>query len=150
VSKLRITALEGLHQGAVLEAQFNPKELSVDRLVSWREQAHGGPTAVQFERVEPARMSFELLFDGVEAAASVQPSLDRLRDFTSVDDDLHRPPKVRVVWGRGASAMPAFVGVVESVAVRYLAFLESGLPVRATASVHVREAVTIKVDASGG
>jgi hypothetical protein len=31
VAKLRITALDGEHQGEVLEAQFNPKEIEVDR-----------------------------------------------------------------------------------------------------------------------
>ena len=31
MAKLRITALEGEHQGEALEAQFNPKEIEVDR-----------------------------------------------------------------------------------------------------------------------
>jgi hypothetical protein len=35
VAKLRITALEGEHQGEVLEAQFNPKEIEVDRTIPW-------------------------------------------------------------------------------------------------------------------
>ena len=148
MAKLRITALDGLHQGEVVEAQFNPKEISVDRAVAWQEQPHGGPAALQFERVDPARMSFELLFDGVEAAASVQPYLDQLARLTRVDDDLHRPPKVKVVWGRGASALPTFAGVIESVSVRYTMFAESGVPLRATAAVQLREAVAIKVDAS--
>jgi hypothetical protein len=35
VDKLRITALEGAHQAEVFEAQFNPKEIEVDRTFPW-------------------------------------------------------------------------------------------------------------------
>ena len=69
MAKLRITALDGEHQGEVLDAQFNPKEIEVDRTIPW---LHQGP-ALLFLGTEPAQMSFELLFDGVEQSKSVQP-----------------------------------------------------------------------------
>jgi hypothetical protein len=50
VAKLRITALEGEHQGEVLEAQFNPKEIEVDRTIPWQ---HQGPLLCSFW--EPSR-----------------------------------------------------------------------------------------------
>jgi hypothetical protein len=147
MAKLRITCLEGEHQGDVLEAQFNPKEIEVDRLVPWEPQPHKGPGDLEFEQVDGARMTFELLFDGVETMKSVQPPVDRLRQFSSVDASLHRPPKVKVTWGSGAGVMPGFDGVIESVAVRYVMFAESGVPIRATVGVRLREAAHLKVNA---
>ena len=140
MAKLRITALEGEHQGEVLEAQFNPKEIEVDRTIPWQ---HQGPAPLQFLGAEPARMSFELLFDGVEQSKSVQPRLDRLHRLSSVDETLHRPPRVKVAWGNAAGAMPTFDGVVEAVSVRYLTFAENGVPLRATATVNLKEAADL-------
>jgi Contractile injection system tube protein len=144
VSKLRITALEGEHHGEVLEAQFNPQEIEVDRRIPWQQQSRKGPADLEFEEEEPARMSFELLFDGVESSKSVQPRLDMLHRFSTMDANLHRPPKVNVAWGSAAGAMPTFDGVVEAVSVRYEIFAENGVPVRATAAVKLREAANLK------
>jgi len=140
VAKLRITALEGEHQAEALEAQHNPKEIEFDRTIPWQHQGSGPP---QFLGAGPARMSFELLFDGVEQSKSVQPSLDTLHRLSSVDDTLHRPPKVKVAWGNAAGAMPTFDGVVEEVSVRYLRFAENGVPLRATATVKLKEAADL-------
>jgi contractile injection system tube protein len=140
VAKLRITALEGEHQAEALEAQHNPKEIEFDRTIPWQ---HQGPGPLQFLGAEPAQMSFELLFDGVEQAKSVQPRLDRLHLLSSVDDTLHRPPKVKVAWGNAAGAMPTFDGVVEAVSVRYLTFAANGVPLRATATVKLKEAADL-------
>lgn len=35
VAKLQITALDGAHQAKVFEAQFNPKEIDVERTNPW-------------------------------------------------------------------------------------------------------------------
>jgi hypothetical protein len=102
---------------------------------------------LKFERAEPAQMAFELLFDDMETSVSVQPQLDKLREFSSVDYALRRPPKVTVSWGSGAGVMPTFTGVIESVAVRYTMFDESGVPLRATADVKLREAANLRVHA---
>ena len=64
MAKLRITALDGEHQGEVLDAQFNPKEIEVDRTIPWAAPLGRGPLA--FLGAQPARMSFELPFDGVK------------------------------------------------------------------------------------
>jgi Contractile injection system tube protein len=138
VAKLRITALEGQHQGEVLEAQFNPKEIEVDRTIPWL-YLRQVPAPPQFLGAEPARMSFELLFDGVKQSKSVQPRLDTLHLLSSVDAALHTPPRVKVAWGSAAGAMPTFDGVVEAVSIRYLKFAENGVPLRATATVKLTE-----------
>jgi Contractile injection system tube protein len=138
VAKLRITALEGRHQAEVFEAQFNPKEIGVDRTIPW---LYHRPGVLQYLGFEPARISFELLFDGVEQSKSVQPRLDTLHRLSSVDDNLHSPPRVKVAWGSAAGAMPTFDGVIEAVSVHYLKFAGNGVPLRATATVKLIEAV---------
>lgn len=140
MAKLRITALEGGHQAEVFEAQFNPREIEVDRMIPWLYHRLV-PAPPQFLGAEPARMSFELLFDGVEQSKSVQPRLDTLHRLSSVDDTLHHPPRVKVAWGSAAGAMPTFDGVIEAVSVRYLKFAGNGVPLRATATVKLIEAV---------
>lgn len=64
MAKLRITALDGEHQGEVLEVQGNPKEIEVDRTIPWVPPLGRDPLA--FLGAQPARMSFELLFEGVK------------------------------------------------------------------------------------
>jgi len=147
MAELRITVVEGQHAGDVLEAQVNPSEIELDRAVVWRQQPKKGPADLEFESAEPAQMAFELLFDGAKTSVSVQPQLDKLREFSSVDAVLHRPPKVRVSWGSGAGVMPTFDGVIESVAVRYTMFADSGVPLRATADVKLTEAANLRVHA---
>lgn len=145
MAKLRITAIDGEHSGDVLEAQFNPKEIVVDKTVPWQQQPHQGPADLQFEHADPARMTFELLFDEAQSSKSIQPSIDRLNQFTSVDATFHRPPKVKVTWGSGAGVMPAFDAVIEAVSVRYTMFAENGIPVRASVDVRLRQAAHLKV-----
>ena len=147
MAELRITAVEGQHAGDVLKAQVNPTEIELDRAVTWRQQPKKGPADLEFERAEPAQMTFELLFDGAETSTSVQPQLDKLREFSSVDDVLHRPPKVRVSWGSGAGVMPTFDCVIESVIVRYTTFAESGVPLRSTVGLTLKEAANLRVHA---
>jgi hypothetical protein len=142
VDKLRITALEGAHQAEVFEAQFNPKEIEVDRTFPWWYHRLV-PAPPQYLGTEPARMSFELIFDGGKQFASVQPRLDMLHRLSRVDETLHHPPRVRVAWGSARDAMPAFDGVVEEISVHYMTFADSGVPLRATATVKLIEAVDL-------
>jgi hypothetical protein len=144
VAKLRITALAGEHQGEVLEAQFNPKEIEVDRTNPWLYHRLA-PGFLNYLGFEPARMSFELLFDGVDQSKSVQPSLDTLHRLSSVDNALHSPPKVKVTWGSATGGMPTFNGVIEAVSVHYLKFAGNGVPLRATATVKVIEVVDPRI-----
>ena len=141
MAKLRITALDGEHQGEVLEAQSNPNEIEVDRTIPWTAPVGLGP--LSFLGAQPARMSFELLFDGVEQSTSVQPQLDRLHLLGSVDRLLHHPPRVKVALGSAAGAMPTFEGVIEAVSIRYLKFAGNGVPLRATATVKLEEFVPL-------
>jgi len=67
VAKLRITALDGEHQGEVLEVQGNPKEIEVDRTIPWVAPLGRDPLA--FLGAQPARMSLSC-----RSTASSNPS----------------------------------------------------------------------------
>jgi hypothetical protein len=52
-------------------------------------------------------------------------------------DDTQRPTRVMIAWSGG---LPSFMGVIESVGMKYTMFLPSGTPVRATARLKFKEA----------
>ena len=57
-----------------------------------------------------------------------------------------RPAKVMVVWGGG---LPEFEGVLESLATKFTMFLTDGTPVRATATLRIKEANALSVKKGG-
>jgi hypothetical protein len=146
MAALQMTALEGQHEGEVLETQFSPRQVVLEYATVWEQQFDKKRAAdLEFEKSEPARMHLELLFDEAESSQSVQPQIDKLHRFTSVDAILHRPPRVRVAWGNEAGVIPSFDAVIESLSVRYALFTEDGLPARATADVRLRQAAHVTV-----
>jgi Contractile injection system tube protein len=142
VTKLNIIGIEGDTGGLTVEAQFNPKEISVDKSVPWQRQAKKGPADLEYTGGGSRTMSFELMFDGFETGTSVQPEIGKLQRLSDRDDDLKRPPMVRVVWG---STFPVFKAVIESLAVKYTMFDGSGTVLRATAHLTLKEALHLKV-----
>ena len=42
MNKLTISGLEGGASGVIVEVQFNPKEISVDKSVPWQRAEHNG------------------------------------------------------------------------------------------------------------
>ena len=147
MDKLRIIGLEGGTSGVTVEAQFNPKEISVDKSVPWQKQKTQGAGDLEFSAAEPMTMSCELMFDGFEAGLSIQDEIDRLHSLSDVDSSLKRPPKVKVVWGaEGApGTIPTFEAVIESVGIRYTMFDGNGRPLRATVRLGFKQARKLKV-----
>lgn len=156
-AKLKIVSLEGDEEVTVI-AQFNPKEIAVDRAVPWQKQKKKGPADLEFTGGEPKSMSFELLFDTFESSdRSVQTEIEKLHKLTDMVASLKRPPKVKVIWGTPATreptsgdesvsgGIPSFQAVIESVAVKYTMFTPDGRAVRATANVKFKEAADLKV-----
>src|SRR5687767_15836248 len=72
VDKLRIIGLEGSASSVTVEAQFNPKEISVDKSVPWQKQKAQGPGVLELSVAEPMTMSLVLMFDVVEGQISIQ------------------------------------------------------------------------------
>jgi hypothetical protein len=151
-AKLKIITLEQVDgQDITVEAQFNPKEVAVDKSVPWQQQKKKGPNDLEYTGGSPRTMSFELLFDGFETNTSIQPHIDKLHRISEMIDknaaDKKRPPKLRVIWGPQTEsvAFPKFEAVIESLAVKYTMFTPDGVAVRATANVKFKEAEALKV-----
>ena len=154
IQKLHIISLEG--DAVDVEAQYNPKEIAVDKSVSWSpaKTPTGDTPELQFTAGTNRGMSLELTFDGFEKGTDVHGTyIQKLTKMTapqvsdSNKDDEKRPPKVKVTWG--SKKLPDFVGVVESVSTKYTLFLPDGTPVRATCSVKLKEASTVSFKKGG-
>jgi hypothetical protein len=116
-------------------AQFNPKEITIDKSVPWQKQrpAQGDSPEPEFTTGDPLGMDLELMFDLYEGDKTVlKKSLDSLSHYLQTDNK--RPTRVKVKWG----TLPEFRGVLESLNVKYTLFAEDGTPVRATCTVRAR------------
>jgi len=145
----------GLDNGVTVRAQYNPKELGVDKSVPWQKAptSSGDQPELTFTSAEGRSMSLELFFDTYEQGTDVHGAhVAALLQLAMVMDpngseDKKRPTRVKVIWG----GLPAFEGVIESIGTKYTMFLPSGTPVRATCSVKIKEAsrASFKKGASG-
>lgn len=136
LAKLTIEPLDG-QKAKKIEALFNPKEYAISKSVPWNPQATAGLDApeMQFTTGQGESLDLELFFDTYEAGSNVRAMTKALHQFAMIDETLHRPPMVLVSWGD-----LKFQGVVESINHRFTMFLESGIPVRATCKLTLREA----------
>jgi Contractile injection system tube protein len=157
-------AIVNLDQGEkeAISAQYNPKELGVDKSVSWTAKPVGkkgdAPKEVpdvEFTSGTGRSLSLELFFDGFEEKEDVHKKyVDPLLELTkaSVEDKAgggKHPPLVALVWGTG-NKLPKFKGVIESVSTKYTMFLNDGTPCRATCTVKLKEADSASFKKGGG
>jgi hypothetical protein len=147
MEKLVILGLEGSAARVSVEAQFNPKEIGIDKLIPWQPQRGKGPSDLEYTRSGGRTMACELLFDGFPSSTSIQNQIDKLNRLSDPDPGLKRPPKVAVVWGGEAAGqfMPRFEAVIESLSIRYTLFAEDGKPLRAVVNLGLREAKDLAV-----
>jgi len=133
-----------LDEGGAVTAQYNPKEVSVDKSVPWskHKDSKADQPNLEFSGAEGRSMSFELMFDTYEQGTDVHATyVAALLKMAMVMDpngseDKKRPPRVKVQFG----TLPAFQGVIESIGTKYTMFLPTGMPVRATCNVKFKEA----------
>ena len=132
------------------EVQYNPENFKVDRSASWKESEDQGTlSGLEFQKLAPATISMELTFDTTIAGDDVRTAwVNRLVDtlqpkvrFTAEEGqgqgqplEKVRPPKVTFTWGDFS-----LEGVLESLSVTYLMCSETGVPLRAKASVKMKE-----------
>jgi hypothetical protein len=145
-----------------VEAQYNPKEVQVDKAVAWsKKEGNTAPSdqpLLEFSGGQGRTMSLELLFDGFEENVDVHDKyVAKLLDLASIikangTAEEKRPPLIGVVWGGGAkdsSKLPAFKGVIESLSTKYTMFAADGKPVRATCTVKLKEADKLSLKPAG-
>jgi len=150
-----------------VEAQFNPKELQIDRTVPWNKPTatnkskntkDDGSIRLEFGGAEGRSMTIELLFDSYESMVNgatsdkkVETALENLSKMASVKvagsakEEEKRPPLLLVVWGSLLNETKKFTGVIENLSIKYQAFAADGTPVRATATVKLKEANVLAI-----
>jgi len=129
-----------------VEANFNPKELTIEKSIPWNKHksSKGDNPVLEFTDAEPKSLAIELLFDTYESRENVYTKHVRvLESFTLImggsgaNADKKRPPMCMFLWGR---AFPSFLGVIESLSTKYTMFLTDGTPVRATCTIKMKQA----------
>ncbi|MHC5258237.1 CIS tube protein [Streptomyces sp. UC4497] len=133
VIKARGTARDGI---------FNPREISIQRSVTWRETK---PLAAdlpqrQFSGGDNRKLTLSLWVDTYEAGEDVRDYTGKLAALAEVPEGQPRPPYCVVSWGHSRhdhEGLP-FTGVVESVTQKFTLFTADGTPVRATVDLQIK------------
>ncbi len=141
-----------------VEAQYNPKELQIDKSVPWQKhnKANANGLQLEFTGAEGRTMSVDLLFDGYEEKSSIQSkvatleTLATVRDESSTKDEMRRPHHCVVVWGTVMGGGDnKFKCVIEQISTKYTMFSSDGIPLRATVTLKLKEAERLSMAASG-
>lgn len=133
-----------------LEVQFNPTEYTIDRETTFAEVAVPGLDApvIQYVRGGGDKLKLELFLDVTDSmengvakdGASVKELfVEPLERLMLQHEKLHAPPIVCLTWG-STVLLPA--AVANSLSVKYTLFDTLGRPVRATATLGVRQYAT--------
>lgn len=126
-------------------AQYNPKELQFERAVPWHDHEDNG---LEFGGWQGRTTTVELFFDGVEKGVSIAKPLANLETLATVIDpnakqaEKLRPHKCVACLG-DRDDVPRLTCVIESLTVKYLVFAADGTPLRASATVKLKEATVI-------
>ncbi len=124
-------------KGDSIEVQFNPAEYVLTKATPWKHHDIQGLNAplLEFTSGEPTRLEFDLIFDGCEEAKPVRDQTDKIEKLACVHQELHRPPVILMTWGKGLT----YKCVLEHYTLRYTAFLETGVPIRAVMTCTFKE-----------
>ena len=138
--KILIKVIEGepFEDRQELPVSFYPTEFSLNESVEYGEQNIPGLTSpvTQFGSGGAATLSMELLFDTYEQGRDVREEfVDNVDALLEVDEELHTPPILRVVWGN----LTEYKWILESADKRFTTFLPDGTPVRARVDVTFKE-----------
>jgi hypothetical protein len=127
--------------GRPWQALFNPTQLAFSRSNRYNTTPAAGSSQpqVSFGGGQPDEVSIDLFFDGtgvVDSSETVRERIDRLIFFTDYQPDTHQPYYLHLFWGRFN-----FRGVLTKVDVKYTLFERNGEPLRATATLALKEAL---------
>jgi contractile injection system tube protein len=145
-------SLEGKSEGTV-EFMFNPTEYSISKSNKWDLKANksGNVPKWEFGGGDPRQLQLELFFDSYLPRDKVKPTdvrkaTNQLFNFMMIDEKLKskspnskmgQPPKCRLYWGKDAKNH--FDCYITSCNVKYTMFDGSGVPIRATATLQLKE-----------
>lgn len=151
MAKLTIGSVDD--KDLTVRAQYNPKEIDLQKSVGWKEEdaIKGRAPKDELDVYDleytgmPARtMALELLFDGYEENKSIEPNILALQQLmTPIDEHSTKSQEARphlcvVAWGD--RDLVNFRCVIESLAVKYTMFGKDGRMLRAVCNVKLKEA----------
>jgi nucleoid-associated protein YgaU len=122
-----------------LTCQFNPEKVKISKQLTWSSSNQPDLNApdVMFGGGQSATFDLELWFDTAqENNQDVRGYTNKLLMLTLKATANTSPPVVRLVWGM----FKTFRAVVTGVDIEYKMFLPTGVPVRARATLHLRQA----------
>ncbi len=149
--------------GDAIPCQFNPTEYTLNKAAQTAELAIPGldSPVLQFVRGQAETLTADLFFDTTESGTGsrVKPvtvRTDRVYELVKIDPSTHAPPVTDFSWGTtdfpgshldeaygNQQQRGSFRCIVESVRQRFTLFSPSGVPLRATLSVSLREYKTL-------
>ena len=136
---------DGMSTARQVEFVFNPSKIEINAGASWEQPTKAGSKKAsdpQFKGTTPATMALELILDQWDVrnkSRSVIADVNTLISWTRPTTSARgakkpQPPKVRLEW-----ALPWFDCYVVSVKATYTMFDKTGVPVRATVSLQLKE-----------
>lgn len=117
--------------------RFNPTEYQLAKTNNFAELPIPGLASppLQFVRGGSQKLTLDLIVDTSDSLKNVRKEYtDGLRDLMSIENDIHAPPLVKLVWDEDV-----FTGVMESLTITYTLFDPKGVPLRAKCSVGLKE-----------
>jgi len=143
-------------ESTAIEFMFNPTEYTISKTNNWNTTANKGKNVPRYEFPGglPRELKLDLFFDSYLQSPGSQyrdlsVSLNRLFKFMLIDTSaqskgphsgMSDPPKCRLEWGQQTKHLN-FECYVTSCSVTYKMFDETGIPIRATASLTLKEAM---------
>jgi nucleoid-associated protein YgaU len=137
--------IKQLPNGPEIAVMFNPTEYSVSKSNTWDEQVIPGlgPPFLQFGHGEAQVLSMKLFFDTYDPQSTdvkypknqdVRVRTRGVTDLLQINAETHAPPIIQFSWGNFV-----FVGIMQKADVHFNLFLPSGVPVRATVDVTIKQ-----------
>ena len=132
--KVVIKAVEG--GAGSCTAMFNPKELSLEKTVSWTpKDSHQEDPTMEYKEPQSSKLGCTLYFDTYEQKSDCYGLIKPLEAMAKMDKALGHPPLCLFIWGKFQ-----FKGVVASLSQKYTMFLEDGTRVRCEVGLQMQSA----------
>lgn len=142
-SGLQKLKIKNLDKNTEITVDFNPKEFTVDKSVSWQEHRATGNNAPQLEFTtgEPRTTSLELWFDSstMSSPTDVRLRTKQIEELTLIDREKHRPPVIKVTWGSFELTC-----TITRLSQKFNMFSSDGFPIRAVVTVGLKEYFDVK------
>lgn len=154
LQKAGLRVVAGDARTSHLTFTYNPTEMSTSKTATWNRpttNAANDATQPQFAGVQPQSVQMEIFFDAYEDLfGDVSDDVKTLFEWTkptssSANKKQHNPPILTFEWGSN-KVLADFRGYLESVSAKYTMFRPDGTPIRASASITLKE---IPVDTPG-